>query len=115
VLTADGWLFLLSRASNGEAASRRSRFRVLERNRVACERLDEPPRPRWVHTSRDIERALSGFLIEGIHLRRNQVREVVATRTGFDYSALSVLGEPLREGAARRPPRRAHIPTIPTD
>lgn len=103
VMTADGWLFLFSRAIHRAPAGRRSRFRVLERNRVARERLDEAPRPRWVHTSRELERALSGFLIEGIHLRRNQVRELVATRAGFDYSAFSVLGEPLQRRTALEP------------
>ncbi len=68
----------------------------MERNRIAREPIEEAPRPRWEHSSRAIEAALSGFLIEGIHLRRNQIREVVATRIGFDYSAFSVLGEPLQ-------------------
>ena len=112
VLTADGWIFLLSRASSPQTATTRSRFRVLDRNRVARERLEkEAPRPRFVHTTRALEDALSGFLIEGIHLRRNQVREVVATRAGFDYSAFAVLGEPLR----RKPPRRASLPDPSTN
>jgi len=126
LLTADGWMFLFSRAAAGRPFGRRARFRVMERNMVAREPLDEAPRSRWVHSSRAIEKALGGFLIEGIHLRRNQIREVVATRVGFDYSAFSVLGEPLRRspelekppkktaadpsravGRHRRPPRKA--------
>jgi len=94
-LSADGWLFLLSRARD-LGLGRRARFRVMERNRIAREPIEEAPRPRWEHSSRAIEIALSGFLIEGIHLRRNQIREIVATRSGFDYSSFAVLGEPLR-------------------
>lgn len=103
VLTADGWLFLLSRARSSPKLGRRARFRVFERNMIAREPLDEAARPRFVHTSRAIEQALGGFLIEGMHLRRNQIREVVATRSGYDYSAFAVLGEPLQRVAEPAP------------
>ncbi len=103
VLKADGWLFVLSRARNRGERGHRARFRVLSRSGVAREPLEESPRPRWEHSSRTLERALDGFLIEGIHLRPGQFREVVATRAGFDYSAFSVLGEPLQRDSGLRP------------
>jgi hypothetical protein len=120
VLKADGWLFLLSRARNGGPRGHRARFRLLSRSGVAREPLEEAPRSRFEHSSRALERALAGFLIEGIHLRPGQFREVVATRAGFDYSAFSVLGESLQQEPEshspaapfphrRRPARRAPL------
>jgi hypothetical protein len=99
VLAPDGWVFLMSRAGNDTPVGRRARFRVLERNRVVREPIDEMARTRFVHSARAIEAALGGFLIEGIHLRRDQTREVVATRAGIERGGLAVLGEPRRTAA----------------
>ena len=39
-----------------------------------------PPRKRYVHPTRDLERALAGFSIQKTHLQRNQMREIVALK-----------------------------------
>ena len=37
-------------------------------------------RQRWIHPTREIERALAPLIIDGIHLQRNQTREFLAHR-----------------------------------
>jgi hypothetical protein len=57
-----------------------SRYRLLADDMIVREATDLPPRRRWVHATRDIERALAGFSIQSLHLQRTQMREFVAFR-----------------------------------
>ena len=38
------------------------------------------PERRWVHPTREIERALAPLSVQGIHLQRNQIREFSALK-----------------------------------
>jgi Methyltransferase domain len=40
------------------------------------------PRRRYAHPNREIERALTGMSVQGIHLQRNQMREIVVLKPG---------------------------------
>lgn len=82
-LTRDGgWLFLLSHAHPQSQNEPLARYRLLADDLIVRESCDLPPRRRWVHPTREIERALVGFSVQGIHLQRNQMREVLALKTG---------------------------------
>jgi SAM-dependent methyltransferase len=80
VLRDGGSLFLLSRMSAPKGPERPVRYRVLADDMIARESTRLPARPRWTSSTRDIERALAGFSIEGVHLQRNQMREFAAIR-----------------------------------
>lgn len=62
---------------------------VIPRYRLLADDLivrEEPPgelRRRYVHPNRELERALSGLAIQGIQLQRNQMREIIASKTGI--------------------------------
>ena len=77
-----GWLFLLSQAQPPPRDEPLTRYRLLADDLVVREVCDLAPRRRWVHPTREIERALAGFSIQGIHLQRNQMREIVAFKAG---------------------------------
>lgn len=80
VLAEDGWLLMFSLAKSQPGGDRPRRYRVVADDRVVREATEDPPQPRWVHPTRNIERALRGFAVQGIHLQRNQVREILATK-----------------------------------
>jgi len=83
VLAEGGWALLFARNSPaGEDAAwkRPGRYRVIADDRVVRETGPSPESPRWVHPTRDIERALAPLAIQGLHLQRNQVREFLAQK-----------------------------------
>ena len=57
-----------------------SRIRILDDGHVAREPSDEPEGRRWAHPNRDVERALDGLSIQGVHLHRDGTREIVACK-----------------------------------
>jgi len=78
-----GWLLLLSQAAMPSPREEPlSRYRLLADDLLVRETCEQLPRRRWVHPTREIERALAGFSIQGIHLQRNQMREIVAFKAG---------------------------------
>lgn len=80
LLRRGGWLFLLSQMKPSPGPERLSRFRLLADDLIAREATAGPARRRFVHSTRDVERALAGFSIQGVHLQRNQVREFSALK-----------------------------------
>ena len=91
ILKPGGRLFLFSQANQArtspapakdEVFDTPGRFRILDPSHVRLEK-DEggSRRRRWIHPNRDIERALKGLSVQGIHLLRNQLREFTAIRT----------------------------------
>jgi SAM-dependent methyltransferase len=58
------------------------RYRLLADDLIVREEPDTPPLPRYVHPNREIERALSGVAVQSIHLQRNQMREILASKAG---------------------------------
>jgi len=83
VLAAGGYALLFARNSPAEddpAWTRPGRYRVIADDRVVREEGAGAARTRWVHPTRDIERALAPLAIQGLHLQRNQVREFLAQK-----------------------------------
>jgi SAM-dependent methyltransferase len=91
ILKVGGRLFLFSQANRARTSRTRAkeeafdspgRFRILDPSHVRLEKEpDGNRRRRWVHPNREIERALKGLSVQGIHLLRNQLREFTAVRT----------------------------------
>jgi hypothetical protein len=81
LLAGGGYVLLFARNSDakGDPAARRpGRFRIIADDRLLHEDSGGSNRKRWVHPTREIERALAPLLIQGIHLQRNQLREFLA-------------------------------------
>jgi hypothetical protein len=79
ILAAGGYALLIALADPGRRARaprRPPRYRVLGEDRVARELASGPPLERYVHPTREIERRLSPLMVQGIHLQRDQMREV---------------------------------------
>ena len=86
VLVDGGWALLLSVSdapTEGHAARRPPRYRVIQDDLVAREPNDGPSMKRYGHNPRQVERALAPLAVQGIHLQRNQIREfMLFKRTG---------------------------------
>ena len=83
VLAEGGYLLLFARNSEAKkdaAARRPGRFRIIADDKLLHEDSGLPDRQRWVHPTREIERALAPLAIQGIHLQRNQIREFLARK-----------------------------------
>jgi len=78
VLREGGWLFLFSLMTPTSAPDRMRRYRLLADDMIVREDTDLAPRRRWASSTRDIERALKKFSIQGVQLQRNQMREFSA-------------------------------------
>ena len=78
-----GFVLMFSHARPEKTIEPMARYRLLADDLIVREPCGHlPPRPRWVHPNREIERALAGFSIQGIHLQRSQMREILALRAG---------------------------------
>lgn len=75
-----GWILFLSSARKGVERDVLARYRLLPDGSLSREPVAETPRPRWVHPNREIERAMAGLSLQGIHLQRNQMREFLWVR-----------------------------------
>ena len=58
------------------------RYRLLADDMVVREEPAGPLLPRYVHPNREIERAIAGLSVQNIHLQRNQMREILASKAG---------------------------------
>lgn len=58
------------------------RYRLLADDMVVREEPATPKIPRYVHPNREIERAIAGLSVQNIHLQRNQMREILASKAG---------------------------------
>ncbi len=84
VLVEGGWLLLFSllgARGGAPGRGRPARYRLVADDRLQREPILDVTRARWVHPTRDIERALAPLSIKGIHLQRNQMREFLALKT----------------------------------
>ena len=82
-LMADGGsLFLFSHQRPDAQNEPLRRYRVLADDMVVREVAGGVTHRRWIHPTREVERALAGFSIQGVQLQRNQMREIVAVRAG---------------------------------
>ena len=86
VMANGGCLLLFSRNATGKASGGTlevpCRYRLVSDALAIREGSDRPVLPRWIHPTREIERALAPMSIEGIHLQRNQIREFFAVNNG---------------------------------
>jgi len=78
VLRDGGWLFLFSLMAPTQGPDRMRRYRLLADDMIVREATELAPRRRWASSTREIERALKGFSIQGVQLQRNQMREFSA-------------------------------------
>ena len=58
------------------------RYRLLADDMVVREEPATPTLPRYTHPNREIERAIAGLSVQNIHLQRNQMREILASKAG---------------------------------
>ena len=80
ILARGGFALAIALADASRRAAlpkRPPRYRVLAEDRVAWEPATGPPLERYVHAAREIERKLVPLTVHGIHLQRNQMREVL--------------------------------------
>ncbi len=80
VVRGGGWVVLFSRMGRSTMMDRPAAFRVEADGRLVRQAARGARRPRWSPTTREIERVLGAFVVEQIHLYRDQLREVVARR-----------------------------------
>jgi hypothetical protein len=81
LLANGGYLLLFARSGSGgerKLEGSPGRFRIIADDRLIQEDSGNELRERWVHPTREIERALAPLHIQGIHLQRNQMREFLA-------------------------------------
>lgn len=81
VLRENGLILMLSRNSTGSRKPVRDvpgRFRVVAEDRLSREPAGAETSTRWVHLTREIERVLKPLSVQGIHLQRDQTREILA-------------------------------------
>jgi hypothetical protein len=82
VLHDQGTLFLFSHAKPLKSHEAPARYRVLADDMIVREAPTDLVRIRYTHPTREIERALRGLSVQGIHLQRSQMREIVALKVG---------------------------------
>ena len=58
------------------------RYRLLADDLIVREELSGPSIPRYAHSNLMIERAIAGLAVQNIHLQRNQMREILASKAG---------------------------------
>ncbi len=58
-----------------------ARWRLCPDGQLFREVMATEAGPRWVHANRDIERAFAPLRVEGVHLQRNRVREILLRKS----------------------------------
>ena len=58
------------------------RYRLLADDLIVREEPGTPAIRRYVHPNREFERAIAGLSVQGIHLQRSQMREILASKAG---------------------------------
>ncbi|MBZ5639410.1 MAG: class I SAM-dependent methyltransferase [Acidobacteriia bacterium] len=81
ILRDGGGLFLFSHGRPEAEDERLSRYVLLADDLISREMIGRDRRQRYVHPTRDLERALKGFAIQGIQLQRTQMREITALKS----------------------------------
>lgn len=85
LLAKGGYALLFARSGSGGAKPSQGspgRFRIIADDKLIQEESGLERRMRWIHPTREIERALAPLHIQGIHLQRNQMREFLARKEG---------------------------------
>jgi len=58
------------------------RYRLLADDLIVREESGVGPLPRYTHSNMMLERAIAGLSVQNIHLQRNQMREILASKAG---------------------------------
>lgn len=88
-LNPGGLVLLLSRSVRTTGADERPRrYRVLSDHELRPEPVAGAALTRYLHPTRDIERAFAPLSLSGIHLQRSQIREVL-----LEHATAKVEGE----------------------
>lgn len=85
VLAPGGFALLFAkdgRSGGRLIQARRCRWRLRPDDQLVGEVLDGPELPRWTYPNREIERALAPLSMQGIHLQRSGMRELLALKAG---------------------------------
>lgn len=82
VLRDGGQVFLFCHQKPASEAEIPPRYRMIADDLIVREPSLGRTRRRWAHPTREIERALAGLSVQGIHLQRSQMREIVAVKAG---------------------------------
>lgn len=82
VMRVGGQLLLFAHQKPPSEQAVVPRYRLLADDLIVREEPASPPRRRYVHPNRELERALAGLSIQGIQLQRNQLREILASKVG---------------------------------
>ena len=108
-LNKGGMVLLLSRAARTTGADERPRrYRVLSDCEVRPELVGGPALTRYIHPTREIERAFAPLSLLGIHLQRSQIREVL-----LEKEAARIDGEAGEPGVAPNDLDRSATRTLP--
>lgn len=83
VVRDGGTVVIFSSQKPGTERENLPRYRVLADDLIAREPRGGTAVRRYAHPTREIERAISGLAVQGIHLQRNQMREIVAVKPGI--------------------------------
>jgi SAM-dependent methyltransferase len=84
ILAPGGALVLYSQDATPSGGMRHDRpayYELTDDDKLVRTAATGPARPRWAHSNRMIEQALSPLAVQSIHLQRNRVREFVVNRT----------------------------------
>jgi hypothetical protein len=114
-LEKGGLVLLLSRAVRTTGADERPRrYRVLSDRDVRPEPVKGPALTRYLHPTREIQRAFAPLSLVGIHLQRSQIREVLLesepAKVDGDVGEPVTLPDDLERAPTRLAPPR-HAPT----
>lgn len=82
VLRDGGFVVIFSRQSAVSQREAPPRYRLLADDLIVRESSGRSAMPRYAHPTREIERAIAGLSVQGIHLQRSQMREIVAIKPG---------------------------------
>ena len=83
VLAPGGWLVLYAKDSPGADPGREEQagsYSLVADDRMVRLPAAGPPRPRWTHPNRAIERALAPLSVQAIHLQPNRIREFLVRK-----------------------------------
>ena len=83
VLAPGGWLLMYAQDDPGAPPGREEPpacYRLTADDKLVRTPATGPPRQRWVHANRSLERALAPLSVQAIHLQRNRIREILVRK-----------------------------------
>jgi SAM-dependent methyltransferase len=84
VLAPGGWLLMYSWDEPGAVGAEPAPpgcYRLEADDRMVRSTADGPRRPRWTHSNRALERAMTPLSVQAIYLQRNRIREFLLRKS----------------------------------